>query len=69
MESVRLRAAAIVSRLEEHNRLEELRCLSLACEFLGPQAQAHLADSLRRELEHMPPRFDENDTTALNPSE
>jgi hypothetical protein len=59
MEGVRQKATAIVARLKEHNRLEESKVYRWPATILEPQAKALLKDSLRREIENMPPRFDD----------
>jgi hypothetical protein len=57
--AVRRKATEVAARLEEHNRVEELKVYRWPITLLGPEAQVRLAESLRRELENMPPRFDD----------
>jgi hypothetical protein len=60
MGAVRRKVAEIAKRLEVHNQLEETEVYLWPSTILGPEAQNRLDDSLRRELENMPPRFEEN---------
>jgi hypothetical protein len=57
--AVRRKTTEVAARLEEHNRLEELKVYRWSAMLLGPEAQIYLVDSLRRELQNMPPRFDD----------
>jgi hypothetical protein len=60
MGAVRRKALEVAARLEEHNRLEELKVYRWPATLIGPEAQVRLSQSLRRELENMPPRFDDS---------
>jgi hypothetical protein len=64
--AVRRKAIEVAARLDEHNRLEELKVYRWPARLLGPEAQVRLVESLRGELENMPPRFD--DPTVLRSS-
>lgn len=57
-EDLRARLATVSQRLVAHNRLEEERLYTWPALLLDEQANATLRDSLRRELENLPPRFD-----------
>jgi hypothetical protein len=57
MREVRQIVAAVGSRLNEHNRLEEERLYSLPADLLASAEQARLLTCVRREIENLPPRF------------
>ena len=56
LQAVRDRVAAIGSRLEEHNKLEEEQVYKWTNKLLDVRGQTLLTENLRRELENMPPR-------------
>lgn len=57
LRGVRLKIAAIISRLERHNRLEEEQVYRWPGKFLKTAEQARLRSRVRREIENLPPRF------------
>jgi hemerythrin superfamily protein len=56
-DSVRDRINAVADRLEEHNQLEEGQVYQWATLLLSKTELGSLNTSLRRELDNMPPRF------------
>jgi hypothetical protein len=56
-QEVRRRVAAVRSRLETHNKLEEEQVYRWTDTLLDSSAQARLAARLRSEIENLPPRF------------
>jgi hypothetical protein len=54
---VRRIVSAVVSRLENHNKVEETQIYSLTTKVLSTQQQAELDAQLRRELVKRPKRF------------
>lgn len=63
LEGVRRAVETVAERLEEHNALEEEQVYSWS-QQLPPDEEAQLAVDIRRELTHLPPRFNDSDHPA-----
>lgn len=57
LRDVREKVAAVFSRLEEHNRLEEEQLYRWPASLLTVNEQAQLLARVQREVENLPPRF------------
>lgn len=57
MDAVRASITAIARRLESHNQIEEELVYGLPAKVLTPSEQRSLAACIERELQNLPPRF------------
>jgi Hemerythrin HHE cation binding domain len=65
LREVREKIDAVSRRLDAHNALEESRVYHWAAQLLDPPEQIALNESIRQELENLPPRF-QNQTKAAD---
>lgn len=64
LDAVRVRIMAIASRLESHNQVEEGLVYGLPAKVLTPSEQRTLTTSIERELQNLPPRFENTQSST-----